>query len=390
MTHTSKDRDPIGNRFQVISVPSEIEVPVTNIVPRDSSQILRGSKKRLLEDLNYNLLQIAEWVHADQLVFEETRVGSRSQRRVVIAYLRDVANPGIVREVKDRLSVIRAETVLDSSYLERNLEDSHFSPFPQIENTDRPNIIETALLQGRIAIVTDGSPQVMLAPTVFTDLMDIPEDAFSRWYFAASFFRIARYIMFILAASLPAFYIALTSFGTEFLPTKLVFIIASVCEGAPFPIAFEAFMMMGVVEAVRMIIIHMPNMIGATLSLFAGIILMIAGIWGGFFGAPLAMVVTLTVITSFGIPGYDLRNAIRIIQFFTMIMASILGVFGFAISFFYITIHLVTLKSFGIPYMAPLAPFEGSGFFHAILRKTTVRMPQDETYKPQKKGDKDE
>lgn len=366
------------------------QIPVVEMAPRDVSQLFRGSKKEFLENLEFSLSLLAKRLPDENLFFQEFMVGTRSKRKVAVVYLKDRANPGIVTEINNRIKAIRAETILDSSYLERNIENSHISPFPQVETTVRPDVAESALLQGRIVILVDESPEALLAPTTFFDLMDTPEDAYGRWYIASSFFRIARYIMFMLAVSLPAFYIALTSYNPELLPTKLAFLIAAYDENIPFPIYFEAFIMMGIVEAVRMIMIRMPSTMGSTIALFAGITLVGSGLYADIIGAPVTIIVTLTIICSFAIPNFDLRFAVRIMQFFTMLMTTFLGMFGFAVAFFFIAIHLVTLKSFGIPYMAPLAPMEASGWGHTILRRNTESMPQDETYKPlAKEGDTD-
>ena len=369
---------------------SDIQISFVDVVSRDAQFPLRGPKKRFSDSIEVNLLYLRELLQGDSLIFEQFIVGSRSKRKVVIAYLEDVAHPGIVTEVKNRLRAIRTESVIDSSFIERNIENSNLSPFPQVEATPRPDVVETGLLQGRVAILADGNSDALLAPTTFFDLMDTPEDVYTRWFIAASFFRAAKYIMFILAASLPAFYIALTTFNPEFLPTRITFIIARARGGAPFPIYLETFIMMGIVEAVRMMMIRIPTQLGATIALFSGLALVIAGLFSNVVTPVVLMVVTLTIICSFGIPNFDLRTALRIIQFFTMIMASLLGVFGFAIAFFNISIHLVTLKSFGIPYMAPLAPLEASGWLHTIARKSSEVMPQDETYKPRSVSDNEE
>ncbi|WP_084295700.1 spore germination protein [Desulfitibacter alkalitolerans] len=325
---------------------------------------------------------IADRIPDDQLIFEQLTVGTRGRKKVVIAYLKDLVNPQILSEVKERINSIKAITLLDISYLERNIENSNISPFPQVEVSTRPDIAEGALFQGRIVILLEDCPEVLLAPATFFDLMDTTEDAYTRWFAAATFFRIARYIMFVLSASLPGFYIALTSFNPEMLPTTLAFLIAAGAEGTPFPVYFEAFVMMGVVEAVRLILIRIPTPVGNAIAIFSGIVLVAAGLFANIFGPAIVIIVTLTIITSFAIPNYDLRTSVRIIQFFTMIMTTMFGMFGFAVAFFYIAIHLATLKSFGIPYMAPLAPLEASGWGHTIYRKNSVDMPQNETYKP--------
>ena len=370
---------------------------IIDVAPRDEQQILRGYKKHFHENLDYSLKLIKERLPDENLTFEQFIVGSRGKKRIVIVYLKDVANPSIVTEVRSRIKAIKAETLFDSSYLERNIENSNLSPFPQVEVTTRPDITEAALIQGRIGIFLDGSPEILIVPTTFFELMDTPEDAYSRWFLAANFFRIVRYLMLFTAASLPAFYIALTSHNPEMLPSRLAFRIAASAEGTPFPVYFEAFIMMGVVEAVRLILIKMPNSVGSAITIFSGVVLVGAGLLANIFGEAVVIIVTLTAIVSFSVPNYDLRTAVRIIQFFTMIMTTMFGMFGYALAFFYIATRMVTLKSFGIPYLAPLAPLEASGWGHTIFRDNTTVMAQDETYKPlskidsqSEKGDNDE
>lgn len=359
-----------------------LQVPVVEAVPADNQQIVRGPKERFSGNLNLNLTRLWERLSGSDFIVEQFTVGSIAAKKVVLAYLQEKANREIVSEIRQRIRDIEAETILDSAYIERNIEDSAISPFPQVETSQRPDVVESALFQGRVVILVEGSPDALLAPVTFFDLMDTPDDAYSRWFVAGSFFKIARYIMFILAASLPGFYIALTSFNPELIPTKLAFLIAGSREGTPFPIYFEGFLLMGVAEAVRMMMVRLPTQLGSTLALFAGIVLIGAGISAKIISIPMTMIVTLTMISSFGIPNKDLRRAVRIIQFFTMFMTTILGLFGFGIAFIYITIHLSVLKSFGIPYMSPLAPLEGSGWGHTILRFNTKDMANDKTYKP--------
>ena len=359
--------------------------PIVEVTPRAEQQLYRGSKQLYSESIEENLQSLFQRLPDPNLVTEEFIIGSRSKTKVVIAYLQDVANTGIVDEIKDRLNKIKAEVILDTSYVERNIQDSILSPFPQVEIVSKVNITLTALTQGRVAIFVDCCPEIIIAPTTFFDLLDTPEDAYRRWFVASSFFRIARFISFIIATLLPSFYIALTSFNPELIPSMLTLIITAAREGTPFPIYLEAFILMGVAEIVRMVMIRMPNTTGLAISIFAGITLVLTGLVTNIISGPIIIIVGLTIIASFTIPGFDLRSSIRILQFFTMLMATLFGLFGLAVSFFYILVHLSTLKTFGIPYMAPLGPIELSGWGHTIFRKTSVDMPQDETYKPQKK-----
>lgn len=358
------------------------QIPVMEVAPRDMLQSLRGTKKRFSEEIDYNLSVLAKRLPSKNLLCEQFNVGTISQTKVIIAYLSDRANPGIVDEVRSRIKAIKTDTVLDSMYIERNIEDSHLSPFPQIEATQKPDVTESGLLQGRVAIIVDSSPDVLLAPTTFFDLMDTRDDAYMRWSIAATFFRIARYIMFFLAASLPALYIALSNYNPEMLPSRFMLMEMASREETPLPIYMEAFLMMGIIEAIRMMMIRIPTQVGATIALLSGITLVIAGLSANFIGNGVVVIATLSMISSFGLPSFDLRISIRIIQFFSMLLATVLGIFGFAMAFFIVGAHLATLKSFGIPYTAPLAPLEPSGWGHTIIRENTEQMPQDETYKP--------
>lgn len=358
------------------------QVPVMEVAPRDTQQPLRGTKKRFSEEIDYNLSVLSKRLPSKNLLCEQFNVGTVSQTKVVIVYLSDRANPGIVDEVRSRIKAVKADTVLDSMYIERNIEDSNISPFPQIEATQKPDVTESALLQGRVAIFVDSTPDILLAPTTFFDLMDTRDDAYMRWSVASTFFRIARYLMFFLAASLPALYIALSNYNPEMLPSRFMLMEMASREETPLPIYMEVFVMMGIIEAIRMMMIRIPSQVGATIALLSGITLVIAGLSANFIGNGVVIIATLSMISSFGLPSFDLRIAIRIIQFFSMLLATVLGIFGFAMAFFIVCAHLATLKSFGIPYTAPLAPLEPSGWGHTIMRENTEQMPQDETYKP--------
>ncbi|HEX2954339.1 MAG TPA: spore germination protein, partial [Bacillota bacterium] len=241
-----KNKSPKTDDTEPLLITAELqENPakslLLNTAARDTKQALRGSKLRFLEDLQSNLELIRYLAPSPELTTETYRVGSSASKILALVYLKDVANLGIVDEVKDRIKAIKAKTVFDNSYIQRNIEDSGMSPFPQVETTNRPDVTQSALWQGRVAILLEGSPDVLLAPCTFFELLDTPDDAFSRWPFATSFFKVARYIMLLIALCLPGFYIALLSYNPELVPTRLLLLIVSSREGTPFPIYFEAF-----------------------------------------------------------------------------------------------------------------------------------------------------
>lgn len=199
---TRKNKQRSVNKAEPLALENvRLQVELVETAPADNQQIIRGPKERFSGNLHYNLTRLGERLSGAGFFMEQFLVGSVAAKQVVLAYLQERANPGIVAEVRERIGAIRAETILNSSYIERNIEDSSLSPFPQVETTQRPDVAESALFQGRVAVLVEGSPDVLLAPATFFDLIDTPDDAYGRWFVAGSFFRIARYIMFILAAS---------------------------------------------------------------------------------------------------------------------------------------------------------------------------------------------
>jgi hypothetical protein len=151
-----------------------LEVPIVEIAPQNTQQITRGVKDRFFSSLKYNMQKIRERITGPHLVFDQLKAGTAYEKKVVISYLKNRANPDLVNEIKDRINKLKITAALDCSYIERGIEDSTYSPFPQIEVTTRPDVVESALLQGRVAIILEGSTNVLIAPTTFFDLMDTP------------------------------------------------------------------------------------------------------------------------------------------------------------------------------------------------------------------------
>lgn len=337
--------------------------PVIEVSPKAVQQLYRGSRQLYSENIEENLQTLFRRLPDPNLSTEEFIVGSRSKTRVVMAFLKDVANPEIVNEIKDRIGKIKAEIIPDSSYIERSIQDSIWSPFPQVELITKADVTLTALSQGRVALFVDGCPEVIIAPATFFDILDTPEDAYRRWFVASGFFRLVRLFCFLVAILFPGFYIALTSFNPELIPSALAINIAAAKEGTPFPIYIETFFLMGMAELIRIIMLRMPNTTGQSIAIFAGVTLILTGFFSNTISGPVIIIVGISIAASFAIPGFDLRSSIRIIQFFIMIISTLFGLYGLAISAFYILIHLSTLKfhlstlkSFGIPYMTPLGP----------------------------------
>ncbi|MCM3039161.1 spore germination protein [Paenibacillus motobuensis] len=321
-----------------------------------NESIIRGSRESFIEDLPTNLTMLRRHLKTSALKTENIIIGKKTQTKLIISYIEGVCKPELVEEVKRRLSYIEIDGIVGTFYIEEFLKDNPYSPFPQIEYTERPDTVTASLLEGRIAIMMNGTPVCLVAPVTLSMLMQSPDD-YNMWFIAGSLIRLIRYFFFFVSLLLPSLYIAITTFHPQMIPFPLLVTIASSREIVPFPVIYEAFMMEIAFEALREASIRIPKSIGQAVSIIGALIIGTAAVQAGIVSAAMVIIVSLTGIASFIIPHYDLGIAIRVLRFPTMILASLFGLYGIACALIFIYIHLVNLKSFGIPYLSPLTPF---------------------------------
>lgn len=358
-------------------------------VQPEANTTYKGSKDGFVEDIRVNLFLIRSRLKDHYLRINKYTLGRRSQSQVYLLYLRDLADPELVKTVSERLQGINTEIITNGSEIAQFIQDSWLSPFPQIEYTERPDEVIYALSQGRVAIVHDSSPGVLLAPTTFFDLLDTPDDHYDSWTVSASIIRFIRLIAVFIATFLPSFYIALTAYNKDFIPTSLAFLIAAAREDIPFPIPVEAFLIVSIVEIGREAAARLPEVMGLLMGATAILLAIISGVAFHLVSVPMIIVILFSVVCASVVPDNDLRLSMRELQFFFMLMASFLGIFGVAMAFFYVAIHAVTLKSFGIPYMSPVAPFIPRDWGRLLFRVPTRILPRLKTYQAQTNDQED-
>jgi spore germination protein len=244
--------------------------------------------------------------------------------------------------------------ILDSGILEQLTEDSWYSPFPQFQATERPDKVASSILEGRIAIIVDNSPFVMLLPTTVNSFFQAADDYNNRWEIA-TFTRCIRYIAAIIAMGLPGFYIAITNFQPEIIPTSLALSFAAARQGVPFSVVFEVILMEFAFELLREAGIRLPGPLGSTIGIVGGLIIGDAAVSANLVSPLIVIVVALTAIASFAIPNEAFASAFRLTRYLIIVLSAWLGLFGFICGFIIVLIHLSSLESFGIPYMMPFA-----------------------------------
>lgn len=339
----------------------------------ESEPVIRGSKEGFIESAQTNTALLRRRIQSPQLKMEEMRLGRYTQTRVIVAYIEGIVNEGVLEEVKRRLERIDIDGVLESGYIEELIEDNPYSPFPQINVTERVDTVAAGLLQGHVAIITDGTPEVLTVPLVFPMLLQAAEDYYVRFTYA-TVVRWLRYLLFFFSLTAPSFYVATISFHPEAVPTEQLFNFAAAREKIPLPTVVEAFIMEVAFEALREAGLRLPKIVGPAVSIVGALIIGEAAVNAGLVSAPVVIVVAITGIASFTVPRYALGYSMRILRFPLLIISGSFGMVGFSLALIALTVHLATLRSFGVPYLAPLAPFRPKGLKDALWRSPWWKM----------------
>jgi len=321
----------------------------------ENELVLRGPREGFTENLRTNTALIRRKIPNSKLRLEQTQIGKLTETNIAVLYIEGIANPKIVEEVRRRLAKIDIDSVLESGYIEEFIGDEPWSLFPTVYNSERPDVISSELLQGRVAIIVDGTPFVLAVPATFAMFFQAADDYYIRSYMS-SLLRILRASTFLISMTLPALYVAITTFHPELLPTTLLVGLAAQREGVPFPAFVEAMLMELTFEVLREAGVRMPRAVGQAVSIVGALVLGTSAVDAGIVSAAMVIVVSMTAIASFTTPSINLAIPARIIRFGLLILGASFGLFGILFGLMVIAIHLVSLRSFGIPYLSGIAP----------------------------------
>lgn len=339
-------------------------------VSEPSSQlVVRGPKDGFVESVATNISLIRRRIKSAKLRLEVMKIGSETHTHVALMYMEGIAGEDLIHEARDRLNKIVMNEILESGYIEELIQDKTFTPFPTIYNTERPDVAAGNLLEGRVVIIVDGTPFVLILPAVFTQFFQSAED-YSQRFDITILMRLVRYLSFLVLILGPSVYLALTTYHYEMIPTTLLINLLSQRENVPFPAFVELLLMELAFEILREAGVRMPRAIGQTVSVVGALILGTAVVEAGIIAPIMVIVVALTGIASFALPAYNLAIAGRIIRFAFLIMASIFGFYGITLGLILLVAHMSSLRSFGVPYLFPFVPLSIKG-----QKDTLFRMP---------------
>jgi len=338
-----------------------------SISPPETETVVRGSREGFTETIRVNTALVRRWIRDPNLKIKQIQVGERSHTDVAVIYIEGIVNNKVLDVVLERINLIRIDGVIESGYIEQLIEEDWHSPFPQVLNTERPDRVAAALLEGKVAILTDNTPFALIVPATLTSLFQSPEDYYERWMIS-SLLRILRFLSAIIALTAPAIYIAFTSYHPGLIPTKLTLYIAATRQGVPFPAFIEAFIMEATFELLREAGIRLPMPIGQTIGIVGGLIIGQAAVQAGIVSPLMVIVVAVTAVASFSIPSYSAAISFRMLRFLFMILAAMFGLYGIMLGFMILLTHLVVLKSFGVPYLSPFVEFDISDISDTLIK----------------------
>jgi spore germination protein len=326
--------------------------PKMGVGEADTEKVVRGSNESFTESEKANTALIRKRIRSNRLKVKEIKVGLRSFTNVGIVYIEDLAEPKLVKEIEERINEYEIDGILDSGVVEQLAEENWVSPFPQLQSTRRPDRAAMSVLEGKVVVLVDNSPQALLIPADVNSFLKTTDDYYNRFHMA-SFARIIRYVATFFSLTLPGLYLAVTNFHTQILPTPLLLSFWQARIGVPFPAELEVLLMELSFELLREAGVRLPGAMGNTIGIVGGLIIGQAAVDANLVSPIVVIVVAFTALCSFAIPNEEFAFSFRILKFLMIGLSAWLGFFGFLVGLFGILVHLASLKSFDIPYLTP-------------------------------------
>lgn len=344
-----------------------------NVEEPQTETSLRGPRDGFTESITTNLSQLRRKIQSVRLKIKSLKIGSYTGTEVCIVYIDGLAKPSLIHEVQSRLERIDIDSILESGYIEELTEDHPYSPFPQQQFTERVDIAAASLLEGRVVLLVDGTPDVLIVPATLTTLLQAADDYYNRAIYSSSL-RFLRYWTLLISMVLPAVYVAILNFHHEMVPGKLLISIASAREEIPFPTFVEVMMMQLAFEVLREAGLRLPRQIGSAVTIVGALVVGEAAVSAGLVSAPIVIIIAFTGIAGFTAPHYSLEFAIRLLRLPLIVLGGTLGMLGVMFGIIAIAIHLCMLRSYGVPFLTPFAPFTPNEIKDTVIRAHLWRM----------------
>ncbi len=341
----------INNKYLAIET---INMPSRSISESDYEKSITGPKDSFNEHFNTNIGLIRKRIKNINLKLETITIGKYTNTSVGIMYINGICKIKLKDKIINKLKQINTDGLIDSSYLIRYLSNNH-SLFPTIKKTERPDLVSQSLLEGKIIIIMDNSPDILILPSFFIDYFHMSDDYYQK-SFNTSFIRIIRLIAFIIAILLPSYYVAITTFNVDFIPINLLVNLIGQRSSVPFPAFFETFIMILSFEILRESDIRIPSNGGTAVSILGGLVLGDAAVSAGIISPIMIIVVAISAISSLVFQSIEVVNAIRFWRFILIVLSSLMGLYGISLGIILIINNITDTKSIDEDYLFPFSP----------------------------------
>lgn len=332
---------------------------------------MRGSREGFTEAIRVNISMIRRRLKTPDLTFEMTTAGKTSQTAVCLCYVRGRVSDRLLDDVRARLAALPLDVVLESGYIQPFLESRPLSLFNSVDTTERPDTLCAKIMEGRIGVLVDGTPFVLVVPTLFVEHFQSMDDYALHPYYA-SFIRFIKYVAFFISILLPGLYVAVGTYHAEMLPPTLLLTFLKSDHSTPFPLVVEALLIHFLFEIMREAGLRFPKAVGHAVSIVGALVIGESAVNAGLIGAPMVIIVALTAMSSFVLP--SLYGAMAILRFGFILLGGLLGLYGVLLGFTLLTISVCAIDVQSIPYLAPITPFSYRAMRDVFIRADWRRL----------------
>ena len=347
------------------------KIVVRPIQEPPNSAVIKGPREGFNESIKYNLSLIRHKLPTPDLIIDTFSVGKYTQTQVAVVYLQDIADKGVVKEIERRISKIDIDGIVDSYYISAYLQSKPNSIFKQVGDTEKPDILVSKMLEGRIGIIVDGSPIVLTLPFILIEDLQSSDDYYSQ-PLKVAFLRILRLIGVVLAVLLPGTYVAIQLYHYKILPTEFLITIMDTTQGIPFTPFTEVLFIVLLFEILYEANLHMPQYMGMALSIVGALILGETAVNAGLVSPPAVMIVALSGLTFYVVP--DQASQFSLLRILYVFVGATLGLFGILVLSVWVVSYLSSFDTYRSAYLAPSAPYVGNDMKDFLIKAPLKQM----------------
>ena len=356
----------IDNKIIAVETRADINRAVSDSQVESS---INGPKDAFTENIQINIGLIKRRIKSSTLKTENRTIGRKTLTNISVLYFEDIADKKLVDNILEKIDTIDIDGIVDSSSIGFLLEDENKSVYPTYMQTERPDIVATSLLEGKIAIVVDTTPFVLIIPAFFIDFINPGTDNYNKGK-NINFIKILRISAFLISMMAPSIYIAVMNYNQETIPTNLLLNFAIERGGVPFPTIIETLIMLFVCEILKESDLRFPSSYGSAISILGAIVLGEASVSAGIASPITIIVIAVTFISSLTFTTIEINNALRFFRCVFILLAGLFGLYGITLGLFYFLIYTTSTTSFNKPYFAPISPYNKEYFNNSVLKKS--------------------